>query len=528
MSSNRLARGRGGADRALSQRRLAEQALSRAAGAPLVPGNRVRLLRDARENYPAWLSAIRDARRHIYFESYIFSDDATGREFAAALAERAAAGVKVRVLYDWLGTWGAGGLWPELRKAGAEVRCFNPPRVDSPLGWLSRDHRKSIVVDGQIGYVGGLCVSSRWLGDEAKGIEAWRDTGIEIRGPAVADLQEAFSRVWAATGVAIPEEELAETPAMAPLGDIPVRVVATMPNLAGLFRLDQLIAALARKRLWLTDAYFVGLTPYVQALCAAARDGVDVRLLVPGASDIPVVSPLSRAGYRPLLEAGVRVFEWNGSMLHAKTAVADERWARVGSTNLNVASFWANYELDVAVEDEHFAGAMASMYEQDLERATEIVLAPQNRVRPTIRRRRRTKRWRPRSGSAGRAAAGALSIGSAVGAAMTDHRLLGPAEARVLAMAALFLLTSAGLALVWPWLLAVPFGVAAGWLGLTLLVRSVRLFATRGSVEAAEAAVAAPPRRRRSSGDAAGEVAGQGAGPPAEPVAVKAAGAGDP
>jgi cardiolipin synthase len=524
VTPSRLVRARGTADRALSQRRLAEQALSRAAGAPLVAGNRVRLLRDARENYPAWLDAIRGARRHIYFESYIFSDDVVGREFVAALSERAAAGVKVRVLYDWLGTWGSRHLWPILREAGAEVRCFNPPRIDSPLGWLSRDHRKSIAVDGEIGFVGGLCVSARWVGDEARGIEPWRDTGIEIRGPAVVDLQEAFARVWAAAGGTIPDDELADMPAVQAAGDIPVRVVATMPNLAGLFRLDQLIAALARKRLWLTDAYFVGLTPYVQALCAAARDGVDVRLLVPGASDIPVVSPLSRAGYRPLLEAGVRVFEWNGSMLHAKTAVADDRWARVGSTNLNIASLWANYELDVAVEDEHFATAMASMYEHDLEHATEIVLAPQNRVRPTMRRRRRsTKRWRPRSGSAGRAAAGALSIGSAVGAAMTDHRVLGPAEARVLVMAAMFLLTVAGLGLVWPWLLAVPFGVLAGWLGITLLVRAVRLFGARGTVALGDdGGTNIGPRRRTSVRDAAGDVAGHVAGE-AAPVEAKPA-----
>ena len=116
-----------------------------------------------------------------------------------------------------------------------------------------------------------------------------------------------------------------------------------------------MIAAMARRTLWLTDAYFVGIAPYVQALRAAALDGVDVRLLVPGASDIPVISPLSRSGYRPLLEAGIRVFEWNGPMLHAKTAVADCRWARVGSSNLNIASWISNYELDMAIEDEDFA-----------------------------------------------------------------------------------------------------------------------------------------------------------------------------
>ena len=138
-----------------------------------------------------------------------------------------------------------------------------------------------------------------------------------------------------------------------PEGEVALRVVAATSGTAGLFRLDTLVAALARKTLWLTDAYYAGTSAYVQALRAAARDGVDVRLLVPGrGSDIALMQAISRAGYRPLLEAGVRVFEWNGPMLHAKTAVADARWARVGSTNLNLASWIGNRELDVVVEDE--------------------------------------------------------------------------------------------------------------------------------------------------------------------------------
>jgi cardiolipin synthase len=474
------------------QRRLAEQALSRAAGAPLVLGNRVRLLRDATENFPAWLEAIAAARRHIFLESYIFANDDVGRTFVDALEERARQGVKVRVLYDWLGTPGSRKLWTGLRAAGGEVRAFNPPRLDSPFGWISRDHRKTIAIDADIGFVSGLCVSARWLGNPKKGVEPWRDTGIEIRGPAVADLEDAFARIWATTGAPLPDEQLAHAHNAPAVGDVPVRVVATAPSMAGLFRLDQLIAALARERLWLTDAYFVGLTPYVQALCAAARDGVDVRLLIPGASDIPVLSPLSRAGYRPLLESGVRVFEWKGSMLHAKTAVADDRWARVGSTNLNVASFWANYELDVAIEDQRFAGRMADMYEEDLENATEILLA-KRRVRPIARRARvpGARRWRPRSGSAGRAAAGALSLGSAVGAAMTNRRVLGPAEARVLMMAGLVLLGLAGVGLLWPWLLAIPFGVLSAWVGASLIVRSLRLY-TRSRRQKTEASAEAP------------------------------------
>src|SRR5439155_6544223 len=149
-----------------------------------------------------------------------------------------------------------------------------------------------------------------------------------------------------------------------------LRVVATVPNTAGLFRLGQLVAALARERLWLTDAYYAGTPTYVQALRSAARDGVDVRLLVPNGTDIPLLRPLSRAGYRPLLEAGVRVFEWIGPMLHAKTAVADGHWARVGSSNLNVSSWFGNFELDLVVEDERFGQEMEAMYLEDMKNAT--------------------------------------------------------------------------------------------------------------------------------------------------------------
>jgi cardiolipin synthase len=257
---------------------------------------------------------------------------------------------------------------------------------------------------------------------------------------------------------------------MKPVGDTTLRVVAGMPNSASVFRLDQVIASAARRYLWLTDAYFVGVTSYVQALCAAARDGVDVRLLVPGASDIPILQPLSRAGYRPLLAAGVRVFEWNGTMMHAKTAVADDLWARVGSTNLNFFSWMQNWELDVAVEDPAFAVQMAAMYREDLARSTEIVLTRQNRVRrsgdaaATFEHARRAK-----SGSAGRAAAGALSMGSAVGAALTGRRLLGPAEAGFLSKLALAGFVIALVALLWPRVLAVPLAVLATWFAISMI-----------------------------------------------------------
>jgi cardiolipin synthase len=212
----------------------------------------------------------------------------------------------------------------------------------------------------------------------------------------------------------------------------------------------------------------------VQALRAAARDGVDVRLLVPGTSDVPMVGQISRAGYRPLLEAGIRVFEWNGSMLHAKTAVADGRWARVGSTNLNIASWIGNYELDIAIEDEGCGRVMQDMYEQDLGNATEIVLGAKHRVsrsKPTPRRHRATGS----GGRAARAAAGALRIGNTVGAAFSNRRILGPAESGMMFSVALVFLVFSVAALLVPLAVTVPLALVALWVGATLLVRAWRM-----------------------------------------------------
>jgi cardiolipin synthase A/B len=461
-------------------RQLADQAFKRAAGARLVPGNGVRILKDAAENFPAWLEAIRSAERTVYFENYIIGNDAVGREFVHALAERARAGVRVRLLYDWLGTKGSRSLFAPLIAAGGAVRVFNPPRFESPVGWLTRDHRKSITVDGRVGFVSGLCPSARWLGDPARRLEPWRDTGVEIRGPAVAEIERAFTQAWGACGgSAIDENELTSPAAISPAGDVALRVISGVPDSAGVFRLDQLIAAVSTWRLWLTDAYFVGLTPYVRALCAAAADGVDVRLLVPGSSDIPVVSRISRANYRALLEGGVRVFEWNGSMLHAKSALADDRWARVGSTNLNIASWLTNYELDVAIEDERVAANLAAMYEQDLGNATEIVLGRRFRVRPSPAARAERRGRRALSGSAGRAAAGAVSVGAAVSAALMRRRPLGPAEADLLGVVGAIAIALAVIAVLWPPALAYPIAAIAVWVGMVVLMRALRLWRQR-------------------------------------------------
>ena len=471
-----------------SFRQAGELALSRASGAPLVAGNQVRILENADGNYPVWLEAIRGARRFVFLENYIFDEDEVGIAFADALAERARAGVQVRVIRDWMGTFtgSSRAFWRRLSAAGAEVRCFNAFHFITPFGWLSRDHRKMIAVDGEVAFVAGLCISRQWKGDPARGVLPWRDTGLEIRGPAVADVEAAFAQIWESMGEPVPPHELSREDKIARAGDVNLRIVAGAPNLGGLLRMDQLIAAIARRALWLTDAYFVGISSYVQALRSAARDGVDVRLLVPNASDLPLVRSLSRAGYRPLLEAGVRIFEWNGSMVHAKTAVVDGRWSRIGSSNLNIASFFGNYELDVAIEDEGVAAQMEQMYLRDLSNATEIELA-QNRVvsipgadapaePPEGKPGPRGRRPRAAKGAGSSpTAAGAIRVANAVGAAVTNHRVLGAAERGTLVVGALILILLAAVATLWPRVVAVPLTIVALWVGISLLWRAAHL-----------------------------------------------------
>jgi cardiolipin synthase A/B len=459
-------------------RSLANQAFSRAGGAPLIEGNHVRPLLDARENYPAWLEAIDGARHHVYFENYILCGDEAGELFAEALIRKAREGVRVRLIHDWLGCLGKAsrGFWSRLRAGGIEVRTYNPPRLDSPFGWLSRDHRKLVAVDRRVAYVTGLCVGRMWLGAPEKNLAPWRDTGVEVRGPAVAEVERTFAQMWALLGPPLDDDDdpsLKEP--VAPAGTMRMRIVASEPATAGLFRVDQLVAALASERLWLTDAYYAGTTAYVQALGAAAHDGVDVRLLVPNATDIPILKPLSRAGYRPLLEAGVRVFEWNGTMLHAKTAVADGHWARVGSSNLNIASWLGNCELDAVVEDGSFGRRMEEIYLEDLTHATEIVLTGR---RPALAAGRSVAQLRAAgtgTGSAGRAAAGAVRIGNVIGAAFTDRRALGPVEAQLMVTGALLLLGFGILFALYPQALAYPIVGASVWISSTLLLRAYKL-----------------------------------------------------
>ncbi len=357
------------------ERDALERALDRVCRARAIPGNAVTHLTDGPQAFGSMLSLIEGARRWIHFENYIIRSDSTGEIFAEHLAEAARRGVQVRILYDHLGSRGTSrSYWKRLRRAGAEVRAFNRVNPLRPLKSLRRDHRKYVSADGTDGVIGGICIGDEWAGAPADGRPPWRDAAVEIRGPAVPALDLTFLRLWQAAGGTAPVDQAPSR--LDPCGAAAVRVVDGVPGRLRLYRAMELLVAGAAERLWLTDAYLVVATPLFASLMAAARDGVDARLLVPGHSDIPTIRALTRVGYRELLHAGVRIWEWHGPMLHAKTIIADDTWFKVGSSNLNPSSFLSNHELDALVEDRAIAASAAQQYRRDLGHAVEIVLRP--------------------------------------------------------------------------------------------------------------------------------------------------------
>jgi cardiolipin synthase A/B len=439
-------------------------AINRAAGGRPIPGNRVRLLIDGPDAYEAMLDVIAGATRWIHFENYIIRADQAGRRFADALSARAREGVHVRVLYDGLGCIGTPrSYWRHLRAAGVEVRAFRPLSPVDLVSNLSRNHRKLVVADGSRAVLGGLCIGCEWTGEDVRGGHPWRDTAVAVAGPAAAVLDQAFTRTWELAGGRVPDDDVAGR--VTPYGAAEVRVISGEPGRERAYRVIELLAAGTINRLWITDAYLVAPPRLFQALRDAARDGVDVRLLVPGTSDLPLVRNLSRIGYRELLRSGVRIFEWDGPMLHAKTMVADGRWTRVGSSNLNPSSLVGNWELDVLIEDQELADAMERQFRLDIARSREVTRRPArgpqriSAALPTVLRReaaevealahhpsRRERRQR---------------------AALAVRTLIAHAR-RSIFLPLTVALTSLGvLFFVLPTVTAYAFGVLCGWLALS-------------------------------------------------------------
>src|ERR671921_350098 len=350
-------------------------ALARASDAPLREGNRVTLLKDGPNTYDDWIAEIARAERWVHLENYIFRADKVGYRFAEALCEKAQEGVPVRVLYDWFGCLDTPrAFWRRLRSAGVEVRAVNPPTLGTPLGVVRRDHRKLLAVDGTYASTGGVCISEGWLVRSPKTGLVYRDTAVSVRGPAVADLERAFAGSWDEMGRPLPEEERPGAEGIPLVGDEAVRVAIQEPRKMRVLRMLGLLTAGVERRLWITDAYFLSMPVLTQALMSTASDGVDVRVLVPATNDLPWIGVLSRSGYRQFLEAVVGILEEGGAMVNAQDVVADGWWSKVGSTNLNFSSLFANWEIDLVAEHPGFASKMEQLFEEDLANAREVRL----------------------------------------------------------------------------------------------------------------------------------------------------------
>ena len=453
------------------------RALTRVSGAPLRDGNTLTLLRDGPATYDDWLEAISAAQRWVHLENYIFKNDTIGQRFADALVERAAAGVRVRVLYDWYGSFDVpGSFWRKLRRAGVDVRSVNPLAAGAPLEVINRDHRKSLGVDGSYASLGGVCIADAWLARSPVTGLPYRDTAIRVAGPAVADLERAFASVWNRFGTPLPPDELPGRVQGDASSGAAARVIGEEPGRMRMLRVLQVVLAGVERRLWIADAYFLAIPILREALMAAASDGVDVRILLPSTNDLPLVGALSRYGYRPLLESGVRIWEYAGLMMHAKTTVADGWWSRVGSTNLNFTGLMTNWELDLVAEDRAFGAEMEDMYADDLDHAREIQLGGRRHLRPRPERpesrAERTARRHSPHGSSQAGATVARVSAAALGAAGSD--MLQKHERTVGAAIGASLLSFSIISARFPRLLAWPLSAAGILFGGITLVRAVR------------------------------------------------------
>jgi cardiolipin synthase A/B len=345
-------------------------------GPPIVEGNKVEVLRNGDEIFPAMLGAIRSAQKTITFETYIYWSESIGREFADALAERARAGVKVHVLLDWIGSIKiSDDALKEMRDAGVEVHRYHKPVWWKLARLNNRTHRKILVVDGKVGFTGGVGIADQWRG-HAQDKDHWRDTHFRVEGPVVGQMQAVFNDNWTkATGTVLDGEEY--FPRLERAGDMPAQMFSSSPTggSESMHLMYLLAITAARHTIRLSNSYFVPDDLAVQALVDAAKRGVDVRIITPGPIiDSDVVRAASRERWGALLAAGVKMAEYQPTMFHVKALVVDSLLVSVGSTNFDNRSFSLNDEANLNVLDPAFAKQQQAIFEDDWKHAKPISL----------------------------------------------------------------------------------------------------------------------------------------------------------
>ncbi len=358
----------------------------RYSSAPLTSGNRVSVLIDGPETYKAIEAELKAAHHHIHLETFIFGAGDVGQRFADLLAQKRREGVEVRLLYDGIGSMETPrAFFDALRRQGIEVREFKPVSpVETPRVWTihNRDHRKIIVVDGKVGFTGGINIDSTYSSASAskpgpkRGIEdGWRDTHVRIQGPAVQQLQALFFESWEKAGKPVElRGKDGYFPAIRPAGDALVTIVANNSESDDRSLYGTYLAAFtsASSRLWITHAYFAPNEALLNAMREAAQRGVDVRLIVPAFTDSKLVLKATQATYASLLRAGVRIYELEDALLHAKSVVTDGTVSIIGSANLDMRSFLHNDEANAIVISRDFGQRMEDVFKQD-ERASRPV-----------------------------------------------------------------------------------------------------------------------------------------------------------
>lgn len=341
-----------------------------------VAGNRVEVF----ENGAFWdelVAAIGRAQKTVHFETFLWKEGELGKRMAAAFAERARAGLKVRVLLDYTGSRHIGKEEKRtMEDAGAQVVMFNQPKIKNLGVFTDRDHRKLCVLDGRVAYVGGHCVVDEWLGD-AEDKKHFSDVSVRLEGPIVHSVQGAFSENWAGeTGELFVGDDV--FPPLQPQGDVVIHPAFLKPERSApaVKILHHTAICLARKRIWIQNPYFIPEPDAIDAMAKAVQRGVDIRVLMPSTSgsDNPMVQHAGHRNFEKLLRGGVRLFEYPHTLLHQKVMTVDGVWSAVGSSNFDDRSFETNDEITLAILDETLATRLDAVFEKYVRRATEIKL----------------------------------------------------------------------------------------------------------------------------------------------------------
>lgn len=343
------------------------RSMSQLLGPHIVPGNQVTALQNGDQIFPAMLDAIRGAQESITFETYIYWSGDIGRQFSEALCERAQAGVKVHVLLDWLGTGKIDGKFlADMKAAGVELERYHPLRWYNLSRLNNRTHRKLLVVDGRIGFTGGVGIADAWSGN-ADTKERWRDSHYRIEGPAVAQMQAAFGDNWIKTRAQVLFGS-AYFPELAQVGRSRAQVFKSSRDEGSeSVRLMYLLSiASATKSIRLQAAYFVPDDLAIETLVTARKRGVTIEIIVPGPhTDSEIVQGASRSRWTALLDAGVLIYEYQPSLYHCKVIIVDDIWVSVGSTNFDNRSFRLNDEANLNIYDAVFAAEQTATFESD-------------------------------------------------------------------------------------------------------------------------------------------------------------------